>query len=462
MQRREFIAKTTAGYGALWLLPNIWSVQIHKPKKKAFAFRQYRKDKTLAPVIQVTPDDGYYIHTFYDVTPWSPSQRYLALTQFPYQQKKPIRGDKVTICVVDLQEQTIEKVYESKGWGFQVGANVQWGNSGDRYLYANDIIAGKTVCVRIDLENYEARAYAGPKYDISPDERYVISANLNNMDLHQYGYSVPGLPGKALEPFTRKDMPHEGLWRTELKTNKKELLVPLTSFYEASSDQAFYNWGIWYLFHSKYNKQNTRIMQVFRCQINGNGRYASLFTMDMDGGNLTEALSREKWSQQARLGGSGNHPNWHPDGEHIIMNCIPTWMGLDDMLFCQFRYDGSDFKVLTEKHIGSGHPSIEASSRFLVTDAYVKQEYVVTNDEVPIRLIDLLTDEEYILCTISNDVGGNGEMYTNEDRIIGGSQHKLDPHPAWSRDYKKVCINGAPDGARQVFVIDVSEWIKDI
>jgi hypothetical protein len=182
--------------------------------------------------------------------------------------------------------------------------------------------------------------------------------------------------------------------------------------------------------------------------------------MDINGKKLTEALSREKWNQRARLGGSGNHPNWHPDGEHIIMNCIPTWLGFQDMLFCQFRHDGSDFKVLSEKHIGSGHPTVSHDSRYLVTDAYIKQEYVVQNNEVPIRLIDLRNDEEHILCTVANDVGGGGEMYTPEDRITGGSQNKLDPHPAWSRDFQKLCINGAPEGNRQVFIVDIYEMIK--
>ena len=135
------------------------------------------------------------------------------------------------------------------------------------------------------------------------------------------------------------------------------------------------------------------------------------------------------------------------------------WLGYEDMLFCQFKYDGSDFKILSENRIGSGHPSVEAGSRFLVTDAYIKQHYVVVDDEVPIRLIDLKEDREYILCTIANDVGGGGEMYTADDRKMGGSQNKLDPHPAWSRDYKKLCINGAPDGKRKVFIIDIKEWM---
>ena len=48
---------------------------------------------------------------------------------------------------------------------------------------------------------------------------------------------------------------------------------------------------------------------------------------------------------------------------------------------------------------------------------------------------------------------------TEHDKLVGGSPHKLDPHPAWNRDYTKMCLNGAPDGHRQVFVADLESVI---
>ncbi len=60
-----------------------------KRQKKAVEFRQYRAGKTLAPVTCVTPDNGFYIHTFYDVCPWSPSGRYVAVLRMPRQDRPP-------------------------------------------------------------------------------------------------------------------------------------------------------------------------------------------------------------------------------------------------------------------------------------------------------------------------------------------------------------------------------------
>jgi len=439
-------------------MPGIWACDARQTDWKPFDFRPFRAGATAAPVMQVTPDDGYYVHTFYDVCPWSPSGRYLALTKLPYQRKKPVWGDTAQVCIVDLERQAIRTVYETKTWSFQVGANVQWGYATDRYVYTNDIIGDKPVCVRIDLESGAVTSFSGAKYDIAPDDRSVISPNLLNMNIHQYGYAVPDPPPGIPQPFTLEDMLHEGLWKTDLERNETTLLATMSQFFEATAeeDRQRYDGAIGYLFHSKFNRQNTRILQVFRAQVDDSGRNASLFTMDTDGNALTQCLSAEKWNQRARLGGSGNHPNWHPDGEHIIMNCIPTWLGYEDMLFCSFDYKGDHFTVLSEKHLGSGHPTIHPGGRYLLADAYPKQTYVVSgNGEMPLRLIDLKHDTETVICTMPTDVGGGANQYLPEDRRTGGSHHKLDPHPAWNRDYTQICMNGAPEGRRQVFIATI-------
>jgi hypothetical protein len=458
MKRREFISKTSAGFSVLLLSPGIWAGSAGRSSSwKPFQFKPYRKGKFSVPVIQVTPDDGFYLHTFYDVCPWSPSGKLLAVTKFPYQGKKPGWGDTAEVCVIDLENQQIKTVFQTKAWSFQLGANVQWGNASDRYLYTNDIINREPVCIRIDLSDQSIKAYKGSKYDIAPDEKSVISPNLLNMNIHQYGYAVPDGPTGKPVPFTAADMDTEGLWKTDLVKNEKKLLVTMQQFFEASQDKKKYADSIGYLFHSKFNKQNTRILQVFRAQIDNKGRNASLFSMDTDGSKLKQCLSSAQWNHVAKLGGSGNHPNWHPDGERVIMNCVPVWLGFKDMLFCSFRYDGTDFKVLSEKHLGSGHPSVHNSGKYLLADAYPKQSYVESADgEVAIRLLDLTNDSEMQLCTIPNDVGGGIRQATAADALTGGSQHKLDPHPAWGRNYSQICFNGAPDGKRQVFIADLS------
>lgn len=138
MRRRTFL-RTSAGLVAIALGSGVWAVAKPASSKRSFAVRPYRPGKTFGKVFCVMPDDSFYVHTFYDVCPFSPSQRYLAVTRFPFQDRQPNPGDTADICVVDLESHTIETVYATKGWGFQLGANLNWGRT-DRHTASDHLM----------------------------------------------------------------------------------------------------------------------------------------------------------------------------------------------------------------------------------------------------------------------------------------------------------------------------------
>ncbi len=440
MNRRNFL-KTSAGFSAILILPGVYQIKqntiIDPPKR--YSFSVYDKGKTVGKVLKITPDDGYYIHTFFDVCPFSPSQQYVAVTKIPFQDHVHKYGDLAEVCIIDLQNQTIKTVYKTKGWDFQLGANLNWGKT-DRYLYTNDIIGNDAVCVRIDLENEESRAYSGPMYHISPDESVIIGFPLDLINVSQMGYGVPAF--RQLEDIIGAPET-QGLWKTDLISNKKEILVSLNQAFQKVADKDYLKGGNCYFFHSKFNPQGDKIFQVMRCLFPGNqekkGWNPMLFTFDKNGNNITESLKRELWK--------GNHPNWHADGENIIMNLRPKWTGDNTLRFCRFHHTGGEIEILSEKIRGSGHPSITPDMKYLVTDCYVHEPMALENGKVPIRLINLDTEEEKAIC------------YVFTDLKISENTLRIDPHPAWDRNYKKVCFNGAPEGKRQVYIADLEEII---
>jgi len=267
LSRRRFLY-TSAGIAAAAISGSEWILASEEPVARPFDFRPYRKGHTSYPVTCVTPDDGFYIHTFYDVCPFSPSQRYLAVNRLPFQDHDPVLGETCDVCVIDLKEWTIKTVYKTKGWGFQLGANLNWGIS-DRYLYTNDVIGNQGVCVRIDLETGKRKAFSGPMYHIAPDESCVIGFPLDIINATQRGYGVPETPlTKQLKPGAAKD---EGLWRTDLKSGSKTLLLSLETMAEKVPNREKFKGGTFYFFHSKFNRRNSRIMQVVRCMMPGGG-----------------------------------------------------------------------------------------------------------------------------------------------------------------------------------------------
>ena len=411
------------------------------------AWRRYREDNTACPVYRITPDNGYYIHTFYDIFPWSPSQRYLACTRFPFQDRLAGHLDRAGICLIDLRDRTVTEVYSTTGWGFQLGANIQWGAT-DRFLYFNDKVDGQVVCVRLDLESGKSEALAGPMYHIAPDESSIIGFPLDLINATQGGYGAAIDPGKQ----RRLDLgaaEEEGIWRTDLKTNRKSLLLSLAQAYEVlpESDKKRFAEGTFYFFHSKFSPKGDRILQVFRCLLPGSEKFGdggaarvnpTLLTFNPDGSDLQLAIPNEIW------GKGGNHPNWHPDSSCILMNLK---LGHKQHRLCKFRPDGSGFQVLSDHLFGSGHPSFHRSGRYIITDSYPGEIFATKSGEVPIRLIDLQTQTERAVCFVFT----NGRPEINELRV--------DPHVVWSRDFTKVCFNGAVEGRRQIYIADLSELL---
>lgn len=437
MRRRDFLL-TSAGLLLCPLAGGGFAVENRFGKKRSFRFQPYQNGKTLAPIQQVTPNDGFYVHTYYDVCPFSPTQRYLAVTRLPYQTKVPVLGDTAEVCVVDLEKQTIQTVYRTQSWGFQTGSMAQWGAS-DRHLYTNDVVNGKAVCVGIDLETGETLVYPGPMYHMAPDGGSVIGFPLELLDITQRGYGVPAKnpdqPAK-LPPGAAID---QGLWKTDLKTRQTKLIASLADIAAKVPEPPPEKGGTYYLWHSKFNRQGTRIMQVLRCLLpsGAGGRNTMVFTMKPDGSDIRYAPGTPIW------GAKGGHPNWHPDGVHLVR--VLRVDGQTPRL-CKFRYDAEDFTVMSEKILGGGHPSFEGKGRFITTDEFHGSDPQM----VSILLIDMQAEEVATLCSLPTLRRGEQLNY---------APHRLDGHPVWSRDFAQICFQAAPDGKRQLYLADVSKLV---
>ncbi len=435
--RRELLGGACAGF-----VSGRVRAEDRKRLKKPFDFRPYRPGKTLASVTCVTPDDGFYIHTFYDVCPWSPSGRYLAVLRMPRQDRPPEWRERAEVCIVDLRDRTIQTVYSTSAYGMQTGAQVQWGRT-DRFLYFNDKTErakGQATGIRLDWQSGKAEELAGPIYSVAFDESAAISFDLDLINHTQDGYGCAVAPERRLK-LSSAAARDQGLWYTDLKTNRTRLLVSLAQVFEAMPDKDAHKGLEFYLFHSKFNPRSNRIMQVVRLhdpnKPSPNYSYPLLTTFDRDGTNFRIAIPWQKW----KLG--GNHPNWLPDGERILIN-----LKIDNVMrLCMTRYDGSDFHLVNKTIVGSGHPSFEKTMRYIFTDAYTGESMTLPNGEVPLRLIDTRTNTERTVATMFT-LGAQAQSIL-----------RLDPHPAWSRDGKQLCFNGAPDGRRQVFIAGVGNLL---
>ena len=440
MNRRKFVY-TSCGFMTTLVSPGLWNILNPVYEKKKFDIVPYKSENRDldVPIFKVTPDDGNYNYTYYDIPTHSPSNRFIAVTKVPFlQDRYPEYGELADVCVVDLEKETIETVYRTKSWGFQTGALLHWG-SDDRYLYTNDVLNGdEAVCVRIDLLTGKYTAYSGLMYNIAPNGTFVVGFPLELLNITQQGYGIP-----SKDPHNPESLPYgaakdQGMWKTDLESNHKSLLVSLADLAERVPEPPPEKNGTYYLWHTKVNPQSSRILQISRCLFPGGrgGRNAMVYTCRTDGSDIQPTLHKDVW------GRPGGHPNWHPDGLHIIRVMSPE--GIDQPhRYCQFLYDGSDFKILSHKLNAGGHPRITPDSRHLTTDDYPIEH---GQQKVRIKLIDLAAEEELILA----------KMNSSPKKDLTNRALRLDGHGTWDRHYKKLAFQAAPEGKRQIFVADLS------
>ena len=100
MKRRKFIARSSAGLIFTLVSQGIWSCEQKKSQGLKFDLKPYRPGKTMGKVHQVTPDDGFYINTYYDVCPFSPTGRFLAVSKLPFQGRYSELGETADICTI--------------------------------------------------------------------------------------------------------------------------------------------------------------------------------------------------------------------------------------------------------------------------------------------------------------------------------------------------------------------------
>jgi len=420
----------------LGLEPRLGDTPLFEPRP--VAFRPYRPIEGWVPMTAVTPADGAYMHSFFDIPPLSPSGRLLAVTRLPFGHRAPYPGDLAEICVIDLEARTIRVVHRTEGWGLQLGANLQWHPTSDRFLYANDRAAdGSGVAVAIDLEAGAVRHLRGPLYALDPSGRYMLGPALDLINRAQPGYGVPE-PLFGRRRVGRGASREEGLWRTDLETGRRELFLSIADIVRALPDRRRLEAGVNILFHTKINREGSRVFQVLRSHDlpdrPGVPR-SQIVTFKADGGGIRSALPIEAWDR------GGHHPSWLADGEHILMNLVPE--GETAMRFVRFRHDGRGLETIGPWR-GSGHPSLDSAGRFIVTDAYLNEGFGRPDGEAPLRLLDLAGGEEHHLTPVNL---GPPNLRAR----------RLDPHPAWTRDEAGIVFNAVIDGRRQVVIADLAE-----
>ncbi|MFP4026265.1 MAG: hypothetical protein ACLFWL_00550 [Candidatus Brocadiia bacterium] len=407
-------------------------------------FPRYTDYNPKIPVWCITPEERRCIHRFFDTSPFSPSGRSVAVFRMPFEDRCPEPGDMGEIVVVDLEDGEERVIDTTCGWEPQMGANLNWGGD-DSTLFYNDVDleTWEPFAVKFDLVSGERERLEGCVYQASPDGKWLVSANMTTMRRTQTGYGVM-IPDElvARNQGLKED---DGLYLTDTESGEMHMVISIREAVEACSDRIDmdeYERGETYGFHSKFTPDGQRLMFSLR-HTPPHEEFAmwpthfEVLTLSPDGTDIHDAVPAQYWEK------GGHHSNFFPDGQKISFNLN---MDGDGMKFCEAACDGSFVRKLFDDPPGGGHPTVHPDGRHILTDSYITEPVAYGDGTIPIRWIDRRKREETHLIRIRTETSHQG----------GESALRVDPHPAWDRDYRRIAFNGFADGTRRVYVADLS------
>jgi len=407
-------------------------------------FPKYAAYSPSVPVYCITPDIDGCVHRFFDASSISPSGRYVAVTRFRFEDRRPVPGDACDIVLVDLHTGEQSIIAESHGFDTQLGAQVQWGAT-DAQLFFNDMDCEtwEPFGVLMDPLSRAQTRLSGTVYMASRDGTRIASTCLKRTGLTQAGYGV--LVPEPHVPINEGAPDDDGLSITDLATNDTRLIVSYRQILDSATpayDAERYVGRGWYGFHVKWNPQSDRIMMVVRCIVPDKSvpELRSVITMADDGSDIRVAVNEDIWAP------GGHHPDWGPDGESVTMNLK---LDGENLSLIRIGTDGNNLETLTTVR-GSGHPTLHPNGRHILTDVYLHEKLSYGDGTGPIRWIDCQEDTEEAIIRINND-----PPYPGRKREL-----RIDPHPAWNREYKRIVFNGCDDGVRRVYLADLTEKLE--
>jgi hypothetical protein len=456
MQRREFIlamsaAASTLALGACGKSEDGNEIVLAQPEHPLDAhFPRYTDFDPAVPTWCVTPDLDRCMHRFHLSSPFSPSGRYLGLTRLSREDRYPDPGEMAEVVLVDLQTGEQKVIAETYGWDTQLGAQVQWGSS-DAELFFNDMDTDTWMPYGVKMNPLSGATVKldGTVYSVSPDGLWAASTCLRRIGATQAGYGV--IVPSEYAPANVGAVDDDGVYVTNTLSGESRMVASYKRIVDEAVPQidvSRYGPGNFYGFHVMWNSKSDRIMLVLRYMPESDGkRKPMLITMTKDGQDIRVAIPASEWADKG-----GNHPTWLPDGEHVMMNLDIDGQG---EMFVQARYDGTGLQKMTEVASNRGHPSLHPDERFLITDAYAREDVAFGDGTAPLWLIDR---EASIKSTLVR-VDAVTKFFDADIKKTG--YMRVDLHPAWDQSgYRRVAFNGVADGTRRVFVSDLSGIIS--
>ena len=371
----------------------------------------------------ITTGPNHHFFGYYEKCPWDRSGRYHLAMEVPFIDRMPKADDVLTAGMIDLAEgNRFQPLAQTTAWCWQMGTMLRWLPGAEDRLITYNIRKGDGFAAAIrDVQSGEERQLPLPIYTISPDGRYALTLNFARLGRLRPGYGYEA----QREPWAGEKHPaQDGIWRMDMNSGEARLLFSYDQAAATKPKDSMKDAEHWFN-HIQINTDGTRFAFLHRWKQPGAKSWETrTWTLSADGADPYVIADDGYWS----------HYDWR-DRDHLIAHAAHGpkrgyFLFTDRTDKAEPIADG----VLTT----DGHCSFPPDRRWMLTDTYPDRERMRT------LILYRMADGKRV------DIG----RFFAPPQIDGPM--RCDLHPRWSRDGRQVSIDSAHEGARQIYVLDVS------
>jgi hypothetical protein len=383
----------------------------------------------LPPIRALTHGPKHHWFGYYDKWEFDPTSRYVLGMEVDFEHRSPRPDDVIRIGMVDLNDEDrwIE-VGTSQAWGWQQGCMLQWLPGAISEIIWNDREADQFVSHILNIETGRKRTLPTPIYAVSPNGEWAVTTDFRRINDMRPGYGYAGIA----DPNSDQNAPDDvGIWRVDLRTGKRELIVSLAQAAAVPNMHADFTGVKHYFNHLLVSPDGSRFIFLhrWRGEKGYRGFRTRLFTANADGSDLYVLDPY----------GHTSHFIWR-DPEHVL---AWTRHPSNGAKFYLFRDQTDHVQVLAPEAMPeNGHCTYLPGNEWILNDTYPDQGRL----QHP-YLYEIATTRRVPL----------GHFYSTPEYT---GEWRCDTHPRYSPDGKKVVIDSPHgDSGRQLYLIDVSRIV---
>ena len=422
MKRREFLLKSSAALAAAPFFSPLGIKRVHA------------QNGGYPSVRAITRGPLFHWGAYYDQVHFDPANRYVIGNETSFEGRSPKPDDRIRVGVIDTGDgDRWTELGSTLAWNWQQGCMLQFVPGAGSEVVWNDRGKDDFFATIYDLKTGEKRTLPGPVYALSPDGNFTVHPDFRRLNDTRPGYGYGGIPDPNGETLIPKNA---GIWRMDLKTGERKMLfsfadvaaIPRKSS-DGKTDAAPFPEGVKHWFnHLIVSPDSKRFLFLHRWQREPgkSSWFTRLLTAKADGSDIRVVSDDSMVS----------HLVWR-DPTHIIAFARNPLAGdrfyLFDINTGEATVYGRDIMKV------DGHVSYLPGTdcRWILNDTYPNKE----RRQTPF-LFNLETEQKIELGAFFLPPEYKGEW-------------RCDLHPRASRDGKKVLIDSAHDGGRQIYLIDV-------